>query len=42
MTTETIVETGVTTQYAQNIVCDMSRSNASPEAACVICAQYEY
>ena len=38
MTTKIIVDGGVTTQYAQKIVRLMSRSNASPDAACVICA----
>ena len=38
MTTKMIVDGGVTTQYAQKIVRLMSRSNASPDAACVICA----
>ena len=33
-----IVAGGVTTQYDQKIVLLMSRSKASPEAACVICA----
>jgi hypothetical protein len=36
MTTYTIVAGGVTTQYAQKIVREISRSNASPDAACVI------
>ena len=38
MTTNMIVDGGVTTQYAQKIVRLISRSNASPDAACVICA----
>ena len=38
ITTKIIVDGGVTTQYAQKIVRLMSRSNASPDAACVICA----
>ena len=38
MTTKRIVDGGVTTQYDQKIVRLMSRSNASPDAACVICA----
>lgn len=38
MTTKRIVEGGVTTQYDQKIVRLISLSNASPEAACVICA----
>ena len=38
MTTKRIVDGGVTTQYDQKIVLLMSLSNASPDAACVICA----
>ncbi len=38
MTTNRIVDGGVTTQYDQKIVRLISRSNASPDAACVICA----
>lgn len=38
MTTNSIIDGGVTTQYDQKIVLLMSRSNASPDAACVICA----
>ena len=38
MTTNRIVEGGVTTQDDQKIVRLMRRSNASPDAACVICA----
>ena len=38
ITTNRIVDGGVTTQYDQKIVRLMSRSNASPLAACVICA----
>ncbi len=36
MTTKRIVVGGVTRQYDQNIVRLMRRSNASPDAACVI------
>ena len=36
-TTKRIVDGGVTTQYDQKIVRLMSRSNASPDAAWVIC-----
>ena len=38
MTTKRIVDGGVTTQYDQKIVRLIRRSNASPDAACVICA----
>ena len=38
ITTKRIVDGGVTTPYDQKIVRLMSRSNASPDAACVICA----
>jgi len=38
MMTYTIVAGGVTTQYDQKMVRVMSRSNASPEATCVIWA----
>ena len=37
-TTNNIVDGGVTTQYDQKIVRLISRSNASPDAACVIYA----
>lgn len=40
-TTYTIVAGGVRTQYDQNIVRLMRRSNASPDAACVICDRYK-
>ena len=38
MTTNRIVDGGVTAQYDQKIVRLIKRSNASPDAACVICA----
>ena len=39
MTTKRIVDGGVTAQYDQKIVRLIRRSNASPDAACVICAR---
>lgn len=39
MTTKRMVDGGVMTQYAQKIVRLISRSKASPDAACVICAR---
>lgn len=38
MRTKMMVVGGVTTQYDQKMVREMSRSKASPDAACVICA----
>lgn len=41
-TTTKIVLGGVTTQYDQKIVRDISLSNESFEAACVICSAQEH